>query len=592
MTAPPQPPHRAGPRARSLAAPSPGPLQRPRDQGGQAARRVRMAHPSRHRRDVRRRRRIPDHPAARRRRRAGSSRTSTWSRAGSSTARVADEEVSALLVDSRGPRHRGCRWRPDLGASRAARIARPHRLTSAPSTRATSSGQARSRRHPVTGARSDQQLGVRDLARQRLAVREREQRVVRAVDHEGRRGDVGEPVPARRAGSTRYGLVVPARRSTDQARVRRAITRWRTSSYPSRWNGRSSSVRWATTASRSSQSGSPPAPRRTHGGRRHAGQPAEPGVLLTSVRRRHPLRVVDRQELRRPVPHRTPRARGPAEAFGVDDREHVGHPVGHPVPRLPHRPRRRAALVAGVVAEHPMAPPEPLHQTVRPRDQRAAGTVHEHQRLPGAADVDAQAHTDGDVDHPLRHRRSRGRAGCGGRSPSRSPRPARPCHPRPPRDVELVRDVVQVRLARVGVDPAGRGASEPSPSCACWSDGPLCAFGRQLSPTFSWVCFSAAKATRCARSSSPSYCSIAASYACANVRWAFSSERCSVLGSSLCLAAPDRVVLGMLVHPVSRLAPDDRHPRDLAARHLGPWSLVRRPTASEDGTTKTSRPGA
>ena len=51
----------------------------------------------------------------------------------------------------------------------------------------------------MAGVGDHQQLGVRDLARQRLAVREREQRVVGAVHHERRRGDLAEPLAPARA---------------------------------------------------------------------------------------------------------------------------------------------------------------------------------------------------------------------------------------------------------------------------------------------------------------------------------------------------------------------------------------------------------
>ena len=75
-------------------------------------------------------------------------------------------------------------------------------------------------------------------------------------------------------------------------------------------------------------------------------------------------------------------------------------------------------------------------------------------------------------------------------------------------------------------------SSELSPPCsALASDGPFSSLGSQWSPTFSWVCFTAAHAVRAARDSSW-YSSSAESYACANVSCAFSSERRSVDGIS------------------------------------------------------------
>src|SRR5215218_7939928 len=84
------------------------------------------------------------------------------------------------------------------------------------------------------------------------------------------------------------------------------------------------------------------------------------------------------------------------------------------------------------------------------------------------------------------------------------------------------------------------------PPAACASDGPFFspAFFSQWSPTFSKLCFTAAHATWLARFSSP-YSSAAESCALAKVRWAFLGERCSVLGSSDCLAPPFFVVFGI-----------------------------------------------
>src|SRR5438045_2803083 len=83
----------------------------------------------------------------------------------------------------------------------------------------------------------------------------------------------------------------------------------------------------------------------------------------------------------------------------------------------------------------------------------------------------------------------------------------------------------------------GRDVSRPPLDCS--SDGPLAPLflGSQWSPTFSWVCLRAPYATRFARSPSP-YSSTAESWALANVRWAFASDRLIVLGSSLFLAVP------------------------------------------------------
>src|SRR5690606_20729574 len=86
---------------------------------------------------------------------------------------------------------------------------------------------------------------------------------------------------------------------------------------------------------------------------------------------------------------------------------------------------------------------------------------------------------------------------------------------------------------------------EPRPPSARASDAPLRFFGSQWSPTFSCVRSRAAYATRWARSAS-SYSSAAASCALANVRFAFAPERRSVAGSSESLAAPERVVFGIV----------------------------------------------
>ena len=75
------------------------------------------------------------------------------------------------------------------------------------------------------------------------------------------------------------------------------------------------------------------------------------------------------------------------------------------------------------------------------------------------------------------------------------------------------------------------------PPAAWASDGPFRppALVSQWSPTFSKLCFTAAHATWFARCSSP-YSPAAESCALAKVRCAFFGERCSVLGSSDCLA--------------------------------------------------------
>src|SRR5215217_8602876 len=92
--------------------------------------------------------------------------------------------------------------------------------------------------------------------------------------------------------------------------------------------------------------------------------------------------------------------------------------------------------------------------------------------------------------------------------------------------------------------PPAVGRSVSTPPSACSSEGPGRSLGSQRSPTFSCVCLSALKATRCARCSSP-YCSAAESCALAKVLWALASDRCSVLGSSSWSTLPDFVVLGI-----------------------------------------------
>src|SRR5215218_3716319 len=108
------------------------------------------------------------------------------------------------------------------------------------------------------------------------------------------------------------------------------------------------------------------------------------------------------------------------------------------------------------------------------------------------------------------------------------------------------------------------------PPAAWASEGPFFppAFFSQWSPTFSKLCFTAAHATWLARFSSP-YSSAAESCALANVRWAFLGERCSVLGSSDCFAAPLFVVFGMtLSSRANGPCPTPHRRQDHTARNL------------------------
>ena len=127
-------------------------------------------------------------------------------------------------------------------------------------------------------------------------------------------------------------------------------------------------------------------------------------------------------------------------------------------------------------------------------------------------------------------------------------------HRRPARDVQAPGDVHQVLLGRVRVDALGGLAPgvRARRSRARSSDGPFSSFASQWSPTFSKLCLTALKATRWARSSSP-YCSAAASWALANVCWAFSRRLLQRAGQLALLGPP--ALPGLRHDPSSRPYP-------------------------------------
>ena len=85
--------------------------------------------------------------------------------------------------------------------------------------------------------------------------------------------------------------------------------------------------------------------------RRGGGQSAVRGGRAHERHRGDALGVVDREEQGRPSRHRPPEHVGPLDAQGIEDSDGVARQVGHRVPRVAQRERRRPADVP-VVETH------------------------------------------------------------------------------------------------------------------------------------------------------------------------------------------------------------------------------------------------
>src|SRR4051794_24033658 len=263
----------------------------------------------------------------------------------------------------------------------------------------------------VPGAVQDEQAGARDLARERLAVAEREQRVGAAVDDERRDDDGAEAVAPRRAaveqrmvlrvrGAARAGDVALDERA-DARLVERAVRGERADVGDDVVDDRAR-VRPVDGAA-GEERGVVLGDRRQVAARarRRGAQEHE---------RRDALGMVEGEELRQGAPHRAADDVGARDAVAVEDARGVGDEVGAPVVRAPRRADGRAAGVAVVVADDEAAAggERGAERLVPPEHRGAAPHDQQHRRVAGSAEGLGAQLDAADVDHPLRHGASLG----------------------------------------------------------------------------------------------------------------------------------------------------------------------------------------
>ena len=231
------------------------------------------------------------------------------------------------------------------------------------------------------------QLGIRDLARERGAVRVREQRVVGAVDDERGHADLGQPLPP--AAAAFEVVVVGEHRLWVARAVERACPQRARAVGVERPGG--AGVRAAELSEVIEQRG--PVVEVRDRNRERAGEaavdarevvvagPAAGGDQRQAL---HAVGMVERDHLRKGSAHRDADDVGTAAGDRLDDRGRVGDQVIAAVAGLARLVRHRLTGVAMVVADHePSRRGEPVAELVLPPVERGARAVDEQDRRVG-----------------------------------------------------------------------------------------------------------------------------------------------------------------------------------------------------------------